>query len=137
MSNELLQKAGVKFLKLSDFDDRIIKHRYPISIVLLYSNTCPHCVRAKKDFIRLKSDDDLKKLAIDCTDDNPLVNRVPYLFQFREEEFTVPQMYLVKYGKIVKKIKDLSKYGQLDGKKDHENEIHDRYDSKNKGCIVS
>lgn len=137
MSNELLQKAGVKLLKLSDFEDRIIKQRYPLSIVLLYSNTCPHCVRAKKNFIRLKSDDDIKKLAIDCTDDNPLVNKVPYLFQFREEEFTVPQMYLARHGKIIKKIKDLSKYGQIDGKNGRENEMEDRYDSKNKGCIVS
>lgn len=100
-NNNIFQNSDVELLNLNHFDGRILNKRDPLSIVLLYSNTCPHCVSAKKVFKKIKSNG-TKKYAIDCTQDTPLVDKVPYIFGFNPKEFTVPRLYLLKNGKVHK-----------------------------------
>lgn len=106
--NIIFCNTGIGFLQLKDFTKNgRLNIGSQKSIVLLYSNLCGHCKKAKRDFIRLDTPG-VDKFVIDCTNDSPFIDRIPDLFEFELENFTVPQFYLFKNGQRLRKLKDLT-----------------------------
>lgn len=81
------------------------------AIVLLYMPTCPHCQEPKRVFQEM----DLRpygaqKLAVNCAREDELAQRAPELFGFSEAEYTVPKLYIVKNGRMVKQLPNIQAF---------------------------
>lgn len=81
------------------------------AILLVFMPTCPHCKEPKRDMVRLNVRKyGVEKLAIDASGHDGLADRVPRIFGFPKEDYTVPRLYVIRNGRPIKQLKTVTEF---------------------------
>lgn len=113
MTNLVPNMIGVLGNRDVDQDGTILVDKHPVkkAILLVFMPTCPHCQEPKRWFETTDiSDYGVYKLAIDVSEGGRLADRVPRIFNFDPEEFTVPKLFVIRNGRPIRQLKHLAQF---------------------------
>lgn len=81
------------------------------AILLVFMPDCPHCKHPKRQLQKLNvRRHNVEKLAIDASMTDGLSDRVPKIFGFPKDEYTVPRIYVIQNGRPIKQLKSVEEF---------------------------